>query len=154
MPLARSRFLKWLGDDNQIFSAAKGWADSFLSAPLDKIFERFAAAGFFYANGWVECCVCQLRISNWAHIHDPWIIHCVQSPYCEYINRHRGCLWVHNTHINYLRLFDYDCLTCTVCYVNQVDRVLRCGHVYCSICMQILERCPLCACAVSSLEID
>lgn len=143
MPLGRSRFLKWLGDNDRILTELS-WAETFHSVPLEKIFERFAAAGFFYSNGWIECCVCQLRISNWAHINDPWIIHCVKSPYCEYINRHRGHLWVHNTYKCYLRLFDYESLTCTICYVNQVDHVLTCGHVYCTLCVQNLERCPLC----------
>ena len=33
---------------------------------------------------------------------------------------------------------------CKVCYTNRVDRVLRCGHVGCHVCVARVQVCPLC----------
>jgi len=33
---------------------------------------------------------------------------------------------------------------CTVCKYNRVDRALRCGHVFCHVCVARVQVCPLC----------
>lgn len=38
---------------------------------------------------------------------------------------------------------------CSICEENKKDRVLDCGHVFCDICLNKMEKCPICR-----IEID
>jgi len=33
---------------------------------------------------------------------------------------------------------------CKVCYTNRVGRALRCGHVFCHVCVAMVQVCPFC----------
>lgn len=43
---------------------------------------------------------------------------------------------------------------CKICYDKHVNRVLKCGHVFCSRCIDTQKKCPMCDIAINKVEVS
>lgn len=107
-------------------------------------YDHFASAGFFYSNGFLQCCACPLRLHNWMNLKNPLIAHSILSPDCPFLLKEKGPLFVFETIHNYRADWDGDSFTCSICFAKYIDTFLDCGHLYCSSCLTQLKSCPLC----------
>lgn len=127
---------------------SKNCIRSFKSFDYFEIFYNFAEAGFYFEQkkdqGVVQCICCEVRTTDWLNIKDPLIFHSLKNPSCPFLTREFGLERIFNICENYARNFDQNTFECNICFVNQVDRFLYCGHVFCRFCLEKLENCPTC----------
>lgn len=107
-------------------------------------FENFAAAGFYFSSGFVFCCSCSLKLRNWMKIRNPLIVHAILNPNCRFLLREKGPLFLHNLRENYVKDWDDETFTCSICYARSIENFVECGHTYCNSCLKKLDSCPLC----------
>lgn len=56
--------------------------------PIKHRTQSFYKAGFYYTNNKdiVQCCICNIQISDWSQSHDPINRHFIYSPTCPFIS--------------------------------------------------------------------
>lgn len=118
-----------------------------------KNFDLFARAGFFVTNqGFIKCCACNLERRNWFKINDPLVFHATENPYCNFLRKEFGDVTIFNISQNYVKDWDAETFLCKVCFVNQVNKFLICGHIFCEQCLANVNSCPLCRGYISRNE--
>ena len=107
-------------------------------------FTPFAGAGFYFSRGFLYCCACSLRLTDWMSIKNLIITHCILNPHCPFLLKEKGSLFIYNVKQTYIKDWSADMLVCLICYSRYIDNFVSCGHMYCSCCLQKLKSCPFC----------
>lgn len=140
--------------------------------------EIFALSGFYYISTIkaIRCYSCKMTSVRWSEMEDPWEIHALSSPLCEFLIEKKGHEFIARTRrfnemVEVLRrqLVELEqkldklpfkkCLpnNCSVCLDQPSNTVvIPCGHIcICSTCVphntSLKKGCPVCRATVSSI---
>ena len=130
---------------------------SFSNVNLQPRFAKLAAAGFYYnkSHNNIQCRFCASRVYNFLTEKDPNIFHAKSAPYCMFLRRKFGDLWIDNTINNYFETFDEELFVCKICNVRKIFCIFKpCGHAMCcKPCSFTLDECPYCSRSIQSHQI-
>ena len=131
---------------------------------LEKLsIEKIAEAGFFYLDYGTSCkCFCCGGVlGSWKDTDDPFSLHALFYPYCEFLMLEKGGRFIIKTSYEY-RLGDKnnvssktevkeelkeinDAVACIVCLNKKINvYFIPCGHTSCSECVLKLKNCASC----------
>lgn len=127
---------------------------SFSNVDLRPQFAKLAAAGFHFNPVYnsVQCRFCSTHAYNFLSSKDAKIFHAKIAPYCMFLRRKFGDLWINNAVNNYQETFDEELFLCKICNVRRIFSVFQpCGHAMCcKACLFALDKCPNCSRSIRS----
>jgi baculoviral IAP repeat-containing protein 7/8 len=125
--------------------------------------EELAEAGFYYVGigDRTRCFYCSIEIKDWAPEDTAWEEHARWLDKCAYLrlmksddfikrNKNNAIINISkkngNTKLTYKKESNQcdDRILCKICYSNEINCLMCCGHVCCSECLFNITICPIC----------